>query len=346
MSGRTWRTTGNPYGFQGRRLDPETGLLYFRARYYDPETGRFISRDPVWDPGNFGNQYSFVGHGPVSWQDPEGLQKRQTPRARTFWGGVLEYFSGKSTQPYSTPVIKAAPQRRKYKKPTAGPWLAGIGFGSAVTVVAITCGTGAVVPAVILGAITFVTVTSLISVLKEEMDPMSGLAAHQAASTLGPGGFKPTIRSNRSRAPIASQKHVLDPQTTIAPGNPFYAKHFFRSGGHRPLGYHIDHVPARAVAREVGWRTELIAIPGCKNLEFSAWDLHHAKKIRFIKRHNDSGGSPEEIAEINRRMHRGDPPRVEAWVEQDPSKIHKALERSAKFGSRGYRSPPLPQKRE
>src|SRR5690606_30834063 len=28
---------GNPYGFQGRRLDPETGLYYFRARHYDPE---------------------------------------------------------------------------------------------------------------------------------------------------------------------------------------------------------------------------------------------------------------------------------------------------------------------
>ena len=30
---------GNPYGFQGRRLDPETGLLYFRNRYYCERAG-------------------------------------------------------------------------------------------------------------------------------------------------------------------------------------------------------------------------------------------------------------------------------------------------------------------
>ncbi len=60
--------------------EPEVhGLLYFRARYYDPATGRFVQRDPVWDPGNFGNQYSFVGNSPVSGVDPFGdqAQKKQ-----------------------------------------------------------------------------------------------------------------------------------------------------------------------------------------------------------------------------------------------------------------------------
>lgn len=38
---------GNPYLFTGRRLDPETGLLYFRARMYSPLQGRFVSRDPL-----------------------------------------------------------------------------------------------------------------------------------------------------------------------------------------------------------------------------------------------------------------------------------------------------------
>ena len=47
---------GCPYGFQGRRLDPETGFYYFRNRYYDPAAGRFLQRDHVWDPGNVGNQ--------------------------------------------------------------------------------------------------------------------------------------------------------------------------------------------------------------------------------------------------------------------------------------------------
>jgi len=39
--------TGNPYLFQGRRLDEESGLYYFRNRQYDPVHGRFLSRDPA-----------------------------------------------------------------------------------------------------------------------------------------------------------------------------------------------------------------------------------------------------------------------------------------------------------
>ena len=66
-------SVGNPYLLQGRRLDPETGFYYFRNRYYDPDTGRFVQRDPVWDAGNVGNQYTFVGNGPVSRGDPLGL---------------------------------------------------------------------------------------------------------------------------------------------------------------------------------------------------------------------------------------------------------------------------------
>jgi RHS repeat-associated protein len=65
---------GNPYGFQGRRLDPETGLYYFRHRYYDPQTGRFLQRDPVWDPGNVANLYTFAQNNPASHLDPSGLK--------------------------------------------------------------------------------------------------------------------------------------------------------------------------------------------------------------------------------------------------------------------------------
>jgi len=69
----TESVTGLEYGFQGRRLDAETGLVYFRNRYYDPGTGRFVQRDPVWDASNVGGWYTFVGNGPWSHQDPLGL---------------------------------------------------------------------------------------------------------------------------------------------------------------------------------------------------------------------------------------------------------------------------------
>ncbi|MGK0237346.1 MAG: RHS repeat-associated protein [Candidatus Pelagisphaera sp.] len=66
-------SVGNPYGFQGRRLDEETGLYYYRNRYYDSSTGRFLQRDPVWDSGNVGNQYTYVGNSPINGLDPLGL---------------------------------------------------------------------------------------------------------------------------------------------------------------------------------------------------------------------------------------------------------------------------------
>jgi RHS repeat-associated protein len=40
-------TIANPWTFTGRRLDAETGLMYYRARYYDVDLGRFIGRDPL-----------------------------------------------------------------------------------------------------------------------------------------------------------------------------------------------------------------------------------------------------------------------------------------------------------
>ncbi|MDJ0656852.1 MAG: RHS repeat-associated core domain-containing protein [Xanthomonadales bacterium] len=65
----------NPYLFQSRRLDPETGFYFFRNRHYDPLTGRFIQRDPVWDAANVGNQYAFEANNPVVGMDPLGTRQ-------------------------------------------------------------------------------------------------------------------------------------------------------------------------------------------------------------------------------------------------------------------------------
>ena len=83
----TGSTVGNPYLFQGRWYDEETGLYEFRHRIYDPHTGRFLQRDPVLDSENLGNPYAFVGHGPVSRKDPSGLDWREDLKQAVGYSG-------------------------------------------------------------------------------------------------------------------------------------------------------------------------------------------------------------------------------------------------------------------
>ena len=63
--------TRNPYLFQGRRLDEESGLYYFRNRQYDPVHGRFLSRDPMGYLDSL-NLYQFVNNNPMCYRDPTG----------------------------------------------------------------------------------------------------------------------------------------------------------------------------------------------------------------------------------------------------------------------------------
>lgn len=79
---------GQPYLFQGRRYDQETGLFFYRNRYYDPVVGRFIQRDPVWDPNNVGNQYTLVGNNPMSRFDPFGLDDDEPGFFETLQHGI------------------------------------------------------------------------------------------------------------------------------------------------------------------------------------------------------------------------------------------------------------------
>ena len=64
-------TVTNPYGFTGRVLDNESGLMYYRARYYDTNVGRFINEDPIGLLGGM-NLYVYCLNNPVNWVDPEG----------------------------------------------------------------------------------------------------------------------------------------------------------------------------------------------------------------------------------------------------------------------------------
>lgn len=78
----TESTVQNPFLYQGRRLDAETGLYYYRNRYYNLQTGRFLQRDPlgIWyDAMNQGNPMTYVGNNPSNLIDPLGLQLAPGP---------------------------------------------------------------------------------------------------------------------------------------------------------------------------------------------------------------------------------------------------------------------------
>jgi RHS repeat-associated protein len=63
---------GNRWRFASKRVDSETGLVYFGRRYYQPATGRWISPDPIGREGG-PNLYAYVLNRSLTSYDPYGL---------------------------------------------------------------------------------------------------------------------------------------------------------------------------------------------------------------------------------------------------------------------------------
>lgn len=76
----------NPYQYNGKYLDSETGFYYLNARYYNPEIGRFMQEDTYH--GSVGNAstanlYNYCGSNPISYEDGTGH----------FWETALDVVS-------------------------------------------------------------------------------------------------------------------------------------------------------------------------------------------------------------------------------------------------------------
>src|SRR5690606_40127525 len=64
----------NPYKFNGKELDEETGLYYYGARYYNPRTSVWLSVDPLAEKYPGISPYAYVANNPISNIDPVGRQ--------------------------------------------------------------------------------------------------------------------------------------------------------------------------------------------------------------------------------------------------------------------------------
>jgi len=86
----------SPWRFSSKRVDGETGWVYFGRRYYDASWGRWTTADPAWFADG-PNLYAYVHHNPLRYLDPDGLSAVEhqemnrpgTGTQGTFLGGMF-----------------------------------------------------------------------------------------------------------------------------------------------------------------------------------------------------------------------------------------------------------------
>lgn len=82
-----------PFGFSGKYLDAESGILVYELRGYLPRLGRWVSRDPIEETGG-ANLYEMLGNDAINCIDYFGL---------TDVGEILDSFFTKRVVGWSSP---------------------------------------------------------------------------------------------------------------------------------------------------------------------------------------------------------------------------------------------------
>ncbi len=83
----------NPFRFNTKYLDEETGLYYYGYRFYNPTTGRWLNQDPLGINGGL-NLYSANGNDGINNIDPYGLSVYKTLDSFWDWGGdAINYLA-------------------------------------------------------------------------------------------------------------------------------------------------------------------------------------------------------------------------------------------------------------
>ena len=64
-------TYRQPFRFQSKLYQAQSGFVYFGYRWYDPTIGRWLSRDPIAEDGGL-NLYAYCAQNPLALFDPDG----------------------------------------------------------------------------------------------------------------------------------------------------------------------------------------------------------------------------------------------------------------------------------
>ncbi|WP_294211273.1 RHS repeat-associated core domain-containing protein [uncultured Chryseobacterium sp.] len=90
----------NPYKYNGKEFDINTGYYYYGARYYDPKRSFWLSVDPLAEITQ--SPYAYVWNDPVNYADPSGMLGERVggegpgdPKKRSWVRKAWDWFIGR-----------------------------------------------------------------------------------------------------------------------------------------------------------------------------------------------------------------------------------------------------------